>query len=88
MIMYMTTNWSFKIEEKEVDKVSDKFVFYARTRERISNSWHKWHKTKEEAIEYMRKNCIREIEEVENDLSNAKEQLEEFELMYPKTTTI
>ena len=58
MKMYKLSNYSLCLEEKEVEKITDKFIFFKVNskvnelrREMIISSCGVWYKTKKEAIE-------------------------------------
>lgn len=89
MIMYRTLNYSNKIEEIEVIKTTDKTVTYLRggreDRENKVSSYHCWHKTKEDAINHLKKQYLSELSYAEEKLLHAKQKLEELLIRYSDT---
>ena len=82
--MYRTSNWGNEIIEKELIEVSDKSVFWInertgkKDRELISTNYHIWHKSKEEAIEWLKNKWERQIKTAESSISNSRQMLSEL----------
>ena len=83
--MYQTSRWSNNIKEKEFVEVSDKSVFYInertgkKERELISTNYHTWHKSKEEAIEWLKNKYELQIKRAESVISEARKNILELD---------
>ena len=95
MKVYRTYKYDNRIEEREVTKVTDKWIFYVRRdsyngkeineRELKITNYHIWHDTKEAAIGFLIKGAEGRIEFHERELSKAKSELEEMKKNLPCT---
>lgn len=92
MIWYYTNDWNTEIKEREIVKATEKTVAYiseyfgkkAQHRELKSSSCRQWFKTKEEAIEFLRKRLETKVFNYSRDLGLAQAELEKFNQEYPK----
>jgi len=82
--MYRTSSWKNEIVEKEFIEVSDKSVFWInertgkKDRELITTNYHIWHKSKEEAVNWLKNKWERQIANAERQISEAKSLLSEL----------
>ena len=76
--MYRTLSWKNEIVEKEFIEVSDKSVFWInkktgkKDRELIATNYHIWHKSKEDAVNWLKNKWERQISNAERQISEAK----------------
>ena len=83
-IMYRTTDYSNKIEEKKIIKLYRKFVCYENEdgeiiKKLINGISYQWHHTKQEAIDHLSDQLKSNVESLESRLASAKHDLNEFE---------
>ena len=82
--MYRTSSWKNEIVEKEFIEVSDKSVFWInertgkKDRELITTNYHIWHKSKEDAVNWLKNKWERQISNAERQISEAKSFLAEL----------
>lgn len=82
--MYRTSSWTNEIVEKEFIEVSDKSVFWInertgkKDRELITTNYHIWHKSKEDAVNWLKNKWERKISNAERQISEAKSLLAEL----------
>jgi hypothetical protein len=80
MIMYKTVKWSNEIKEIEVEKTTDKSVYFmAHNREQKElkhTSYYDWYDTKQDAVNFLKKRYLSKIEYAEKEIAEAKRNLE------------
>jgi hypothetical protein len=65
--MYLTVNYSDEMTERVFVKVSDKSVFWInektgkQERALILSNYHRWHKSKQDAINYLKERMERQM---------------------------
>lgn len=83
--MYRTTDYKNEIIEKEFIEVSDKSVYWInertgkKARELISTNYYIWHKSKEEAVLWLKNRLEKKIEIAEDNIKRARQALSELE---------
>ena len=83
--MYKTSSWSNKITEKEFIEVSDKSVFWInertgkKERELITSYYHTWHKSKEDAVKWLKNKYELQIKRAESIISEARKDILELD---------
>lgn len=87
--MYQTNKWSNNITEKEIIKSTDKTVTYLlgnrEYRENIISNYHRWHKTKDDAINCLKEKYLSRINWAEKEITEAKKNLELLTSIHLKT---
>lgn len=83
MIKMYRTLYENRIDEKEFIEVSEKFVFWLdekgkKQRESIKSNYHAWHKSKEEAVLYLKNKWENEIKIAESEIERLKKKLSEL----------
>jgi predicted DNA binding CopG/RHH family protein len=81
--MYKTSSYDNRIEEKEFIEVSKSSVFWLdekgkKQRESIENHYHFWHKSKEEAVLYLKEKWENQIKIAESEIERLKKKLAEL----------
>lgn len=87
MKAFKTSSYGIRIEEKEILEFGEKSVFYLshngkRQSQLISTHYESWHKTKQEAIDYITNRVKNEIERLEYNLTQKKQLLEKVNQLY------
>ena len=83
--MYQTSIGSNKIREKEFIEVSDKSVFWIsertgkKERELITSNYNNWHKSKEDAVKWLKNKYELQIERAESVISEARKNILELD---------
>jgi hypothetical protein len=89
--MYRASIWSIEVKQADViiDNTNSRVIYFedirkgsVRKEEAIKTAQHKWHLSKEDALENIKENLSRSIIEAEGFLKQAKKKLEDFENLY------
>jgi len=87
--MFKTNTYSFRIEERECTKVTDKSIYWINDsgkeeRALISSSWVDWHRTKEEAVNFMIKIKENAITRHNSDIEKLRAEINKIKELYQK----
>jgi hypothetical protein len=77
MKMYKATyGWSMRLEEKEIERTTDKFVVFPDSRKEAKESTReKWFESRSSALVWLKANCQKEIARIETKYEEAKKDL-------------